>query len=508
MQPPKYTFDEVRLAELDSQAILDSPAESGFDDIVFLAAQICEAPVALVSLVAGDRQWFKARIGFEACETDLNSSVCAHALVEPDLLIIPDLANDPRTRENPLVTGAAGIRFYAGAPLRTAGGHAIGSLCVIDTRTRPNGLSDRQAESLRALARQVMIQLELRRTLLERDEAQVQRLAQENQRKASERQFRALFEAIEDGFCIIQMIFDGETPLDYRFIEINPAFVRQTGLTDATGRLMRELAPDHEQHWFDLYGRVALTGEPIRFENPAKQLGDRWYDVHAFRVGNPAERRVAILFNDVSQRKLVETQRLKAEADQTLLNQELSHRMKNSFAMVQAIAGQTLRRVADRGPVEHFMQRLHALSAAHDMLLQQSWVSAEIGGVVRAVLTLVPLDRFDISGPELELGPRATLSVSLLLHELTVNALKHGALSNESGRVEVTWHLQEGPGGTDLVLDWRETGGPVVQEPGRKGFGSRLIQMGLVGAGGSDLRYLPGGLEAQFKAELAQAQAH
>ena len=115
--------------------------------------------------------------------------------------------------------------------------------------------------------------------------------------------YRALFHAIEAGFCIIEVRFDeAERPVDYRFLELNPAFESQTGLKDAAGKWMRELAPDHEQHWFDLYGHVALTGEPARFENPAEALG-RWYDVHAFRIGDPADRQVAILFSDITERR-------------------------------------------------------------------------------------------------------------------------------------------------------------------------------------------------------------
>src|ERR1700753_1141781 len=116
---PDYVFDSARLAALEDYSILDTVPESGFDDIVNLAMHICAAPVALVSFVAKDRQWFKARAGFEPCEPDLDSSVCAHALVEPDLLIVPDLTADLRTAANPLVTGEPFIRFYAGAPLQT-----------------------------------------------------------------------------------------------------------------------------------------------------------------------------------------------------------------------------------------------------------------------------------------------------------------------------------------------------------------------------------------------------
>ena len=168
---PSLVTDADRLKALAGYGILDTPAEAGFDDIVHLACRLCATPVALVSLVAGDRQWFKARVGFPACETDLNSSVCAHALAQPDeLLIIPDLTLDPRTAANPLVTGEPFIRFYAGAPLRTPKGLVLGSLCVIDAAPRPEGLTEAQAGDLRALSRQVMTQLEMRRVIAARDD--------------------------------------------------------------------------------------------------------------------------------------------------------------------------------------------------------------------------------------------------------------------------------------------------------------------------------------------------
>ncbi|CAO4184099.1 PAS domain-containing protein [Methylorubrum populi] len=166
---PDRADDEAgRLAALARYAILDTPPESAFDDAVALAAQLCAAPTALVSLLDGDRQWFKARLGFAPRETGLDRSICRHTVTGRDVLVIPDLAADPRTRANPLVTGAPGIRFYAGAPLVTPEGVAFGALCVLDTVPRPEGLSDAQVASLRALARTVMTQLELRRGIAER----------------------------------------------------------------------------------------------------------------------------------------------------------------------------------------------------------------------------------------------------------------------------------------------------------------------------------------------------
>ncbi|MER2249739.1 PAS domain S-box protein [Methylorubrum podarium] len=174
--------DPARLAALEALALLDTPPEEGFDDIVHLVAQACDAPVALVSLVDRDRQWFKARVGFPDCETDLNRSVCKFALGADDILTVPDLAADPRTCDNPLVTGEPYIRFYAGAPLRTAEGTALGSLCVIDHLPRPDGLTEGQADALRRFARQVMRQVEMRQAVRLRDDLLTERGLLERQR--------------------------------------------------------------------------------------------------------------------------------------------------------------------------------------------------------------------------------------------------------------------------------------------------------------------------------------
>ena len=134
---PPEVGDRRRLDALRDYDILDTPPEKGFDDIVALARMTCDAPVALV---AGDRQWFKARAGFAPSETTLDKSICAHVLGDSELFVIPDLTQDPRTRENLLVTGEPYLRFYAGAPLQAAGGEWLGSLCVIDLVPRPERL--------------------------------------------------------------------------------------------------------------------------------------------------------------------------------------------------------------------------------------------------------------------------------------------------------------------------------------------------------------------------------
>ncbi|WP_128255670.1 GAF domain-containing protein [Falsirhodobacter deserti] len=198
----------------------------------------------------------------------------------------------------------------------------------------------------------------------------------------------------------------------------------------------------------------------------------------------------------------------RAEAEQAVLNHELSHRLKNSLSMVQAIAGQTLRSATDKTALQDFLRRVQALSTAHDVLLHRHWEAGSIRETISSTLgTLAEPERIRISGPEVDLGPRSTLTLSMLLHELATNAVKYGSLSSDAGVVVVSWRLDDvAQGDRDLVIRWQETGGPKVLAPARRGFGSRLIQLGLAGSGGVDLRFDPEGVVADIRAPLIEVQ--
>ena len=153
--------EAARLEALRQYNILDTPSEQAYDDFTLLASFICQVPIALISLVDAERQWFKSKIGLEVNQTARNISFCGHTILSKQTLVVKDTLHDERFFDNPLVTSAPGIRFYAGAPLITPAGHTLGSLCVIDRK--PRDLSDSQKIALEALARQVVTQLELRR---------------------------------------------------------------------------------------------------------------------------------------------------------------------------------------------------------------------------------------------------------------------------------------------------------------------------------------------------------
>lgn len=170
MEAPLPKNELSRIEALRSYRILDTLPEPAYDDITILASHICQTPIAVVSFVDSKRQWFKSSTGLEISETPRETAFCAHAILEHDLFIIPDTLEDKRFADNPMVTGGPQIRFYAAAPLVTAKGEALGTICVIDNV--PRTLNEEQQALLHSLSRQIMVQLELRMHILEQDRQQ------------------------------------------------------------------------------------------------------------------------------------------------------------------------------------------------------------------------------------------------------------------------------------------------------------------------------------------------
>jgi len=174
MTRPRIPKDEKkRLKVLWQYSVLDTVPEEIFDDLTELAANICEAPIALITLVDENRQWFKSKVGVSINETSRDISFCSHAITQPGLFVVPDATRDQRFAHNPLVTSDPKVRFYAGAPLVTPDGYALGTLCVIDKV--PRELRPEQKQALRILARHVVSQLELRRRSTELADARNER---------------------------------------------------------------------------------------------------------------------------------------------------------------------------------------------------------------------------------------------------------------------------------------------------------------------------------------------
>ena len=199
------------------------------------------------------------------------------------------------------------------------------------------------------------------------------------------------------------------------------------------------------------------------------------------------------------------TERKRSEERQTLLLNELNHRVKNTLAIIQSIAHQTFPD-AERRHV--FEERLGALSSIHDLLTDERWEAADVCALVAQAIAPYagPGDRFAISGPSALIPPRAAVALSLALHELCTNAVKYGALSLPTGRTSIEWHLTQ-EAERRLILDWRESGGPTVRAPDRRGFGSRLIERGLAAdlEGAASLDFRPEGLHCRIQARLPAA---
>jgi two-component sensor histidine kinase len=293
--------------------------------------------------------------------------------------------------------------------------------------------------------------------------------------------------------------------VDYRFLELNAAFERLTGVPRdrALGRTARAVLPDADPPWLDVCARVVETGEPTRYLDDAARPG-RWFELHVYR---PEPGRFAVLFMDVTERRLTEER-------QTLLTREVDHRAKNVLAVVQAALRLTPKD-DPRAYASAIEGRVAALARAHTLLAAEQWSGADLGALLRHELApFVERDHaeeggphVDLDGPALLLPPTTAQPLAMAVHELTTNAAKYGALSEPAGRLAVRWKLADG---SRLRLRWAESGGPpILGPPRRNGFGSRVLTGTVRGQLGGvvSLDWRPSGLICDLDVPLIRFAA-
>lgn len=460
------SISDQRTAVMASYDIAGLADDARLTTITDFASALCEAPVALVSFVEEQRQWFAARTGLEARETPRELSFCAHAMLGADVMVVPDATADSRFGHNALVTGDPHIRFYAGAPLVSDDGTPLGALCVIDTAPRA-GLTTLQREGLLVLAANVVSLLSLRRS----------HAITKRELGDTEARFRVLTDAMPqmvwsarpDGF------HDYYNARWYDFTGMEP------GSTDGEGWNDMFHPDDRQRAWVD-WRHSLDTGEPYEIEYRLRSVEGEY----RWTLG----RALPILADDGTITRWFGTctdihESKKLQEQQEVIAHELSHRIKNIFSIISGLVTFTTRFHPEmRAGAEALRERILALGRAHNFIGPEGQANHATGmNSLHGLLDelLAPYlggagARIVVNGIDIPVDDRSATPFALLFHELATNAAKYGALTDEHGSVEVTTHVAE-----DMAyIDWQERGGPLVEQPRTEGFGSKLIDLSIV----------------------------
>jgi len=452
--------------------------------LVDFTARLCDAPIALIGLLQHDRFRFLARIGTDTEESAYSTSFCAHVMLGDDLMQVCDARQDPRFADNPLVLGEPHVRFYAGFPLVSEEGIPLGTLAVADTSPRPAGLNDFQREGLTVLAQSVMRRMRSRRH------------SEAARREADERE--SYLRSFADS---IPAIAWSATP-DGHFEYFNKRLVDFTGLPDDQGGTA--FHPDDFEKATKAWQRSLATGKTYELEHRFRRYDGeyRWMIARAMPVRD-SEGRIRRWFGTA-----VDIHDLHAAAEaRDLLVRELSHRIKNIFAVVSGLVSMSVRRRPElREFGDELTGAIRALGRAHDYVRRDGERRNTLHGILEGLF--VPYGSGDgekarvlVAGDDVAIAPQAATPLALVFHELATNAAKYGALSADGGVID----LSIADAGDTLLLRWVERGGPKPKAKRTDGFGSRLVEMSMTGPLGGkwERRFEPEGLVCELTVSKA-----
>ncbi len=474
--PKTAAFDEAeRSRVISAYDVAGARAKGQLDDIVAFAAELCDAPVALLSLVEEEYQRFLSRTGFDLEQTPRSMSFCAHAMHHHEVMEVSDAQQDSRFVDNPLVTGEPYVRFYAGAPLVSSEGVPLGALCVLANEPR-EGLTRFQRDGLTLLAKAAMGRLDDRRTAREQAfaEAEARRTLE-----ASDLKFRTLADTMPQ--MVWSTLPDGfHDYFNARWYEFTGT---PAGTTDGEGWNDMFHPEDQDRAW-SVWRHSLETGEPYNIEYRLRHFDGtyRWVLGRALPVRNEsgAIQRWFGTCTDIHEQKL-------AYEEREIISQELSHRIKNIFAVIAGLIAFSARGKPEfAGIATDLRHRINALGRAHDFVRPHSANSRpaaaqnSLHGLLQELFE--PYQRVDgarlsITGDDVTIDDRSATPLALLFHELATNATKYGALATELGTVRITVSASD----DTVSLSWCEQGGPSVTKPTTPaGFGTQLIEMSAV----------------------------